>query len=181
MKDAEDTYPHQKHLYATVVLSVLGLSTMLAYMLHSTPYTMFVFMAVGQVLILLAIGIYGYTVVRDIRAQLASRVQRTFKPDEIIYQQGEPGDRVYVIIKGEVDVLLVEEDGTEMVVEHLGESDHFGETALLSDSPEPREFSVRAATNVETITIDQDEFRSMYEHVPTVLIESVVQHRIERS
>lgn len=177
MKNAEDLYPHQKHLYAAAALSILGLGTMLAYMLRSSPYTVFVFMAVGQVFILLAIGIYGYTVVCDLRAQLASRIQRTFKPGETIYQQGDLGERVYVITKGEVDVLLVEDDGGETVVEHFGEGDHFGEMALLSESPEPREFSVRAATNVETITIDRDEFTSMYEHVPTVLIENVVAQR----
>ena len=170
MKNAEDIYPYQTHLYAAVVLSVLGLGTMLAYMLRSSPYTMFLFMAVGQVMILLAIGIYAYTVVCDIRSRLASRIQRTFKPGEIIYRQGQLGERVYIITKGEVDVLLAEGDGAEIVVEHLGEGDHFGETALLSDSPEPREATVRAATHVETVTIDRDEFTSMYEHVPTVLI-----------
>ena len=180
MKNAEDSYPYQKHLYAAAVLSILGLGTMVAYMLHSSPYTMFVFMGAGQVMILLAIVIYGYTVVCDIRAQLATRGQLAFKPGETIYQQGEPGERVYIITKGKVDVLLVEDDGSEIVVERFGEGDHFGEMALLSESPVPREFSVRAATPVETITIDRDEFASMYEHVPTVLIENVVQSRIQQ-
>ena len=180
MKDAADVYRYQKHLYAAVVLGVCGLGTMLAYMLRSSPYTMFLFMAVGQALILLAIGIYGYTVVCDIRARLASRVQRSFKPEEMIYRQGDPGERVYIITKGEVDVLFAEEDGKEEVVERFRKGDHFGENALLRESPEPREFSARAATRVETITIDRDEFASMYEHVPTVLIQNVVQRRIEQ-
>jgi hypothetical protein len=68
-----------------------------------------------------------------------------------VIRQGDQGDRVYVVVSGE---LAVEVDG--LAGGRLGPGDVFGEIALLRDVP--RTATVRAATGSELLTLGRDEF-----------------------
>lgn len=177
MSTGEDTYPRRGHLIVAGAIALLGLIATFAYALRSTPYTMFFFLVIGQTSMLLAVAIYVYVIVRDIQARLAHRTQRTFEPGQFIFHKGNLGDCMYVITKGEVDIVL--EGPDETAIDRLGPSDYFGEAAILDANPAPRYVSARAATHVETLTIGRREFAAMYEHVPSVLIEAVLKQRRE--
>ena len=68
-----------------------------------------------------------------------------------VIRQGDHGDRVYVVVSGELDV---EVDGRAGA--RLGAGDVFGEIALIRDVP--RTATVRAATAAEVLTLGRDEF-----------------------
>jgi CRP/FNR family cyclic AMP-dependent transcriptional regulator len=70
------------------------------------------------------------------RLSLAHAVTlKTYRRGETIVRQGQPGESFFVIVHGRVAVTILSPDGREVVLNTLGEGDHFGEMALLDDSP----------------------------------------------
>jgi predicted MFS family arabinose efflux permease len=70
---------------------------------------------------------------------------------ETIFSAGEPGDRFYVVERGEVEV--VDGDG---VLARIGEGGYFGEIALVRDVP--RTAGIRVPVGAELLALDRDEF-----------------------
>lgn len=81
---------------------------------------------------------------------------RTYRRGETIVEQGQPGDAFYVIVKGRVAVAIVAPDGREVVLNSLGEGEHFGEMALLDDAP--RSASVIAQEKAELAILSRAVF-----------------------
>src|SRR5437764_634882 len=78
----------------------------------------------------------------------------TFEAGRTLIQQGERGREVFVLIDGKVSVTR---DGFE--VAQLGPGDYFGELAVLD--PGPRDATVTATSDGESLVIDQRLFRGL--------------------
>jgi hypothetical protein len=84
--------------------------------------------------------------------QLASHLTHVrLAAGEVVFREGEHGDRFYVVEKGEV---TVEPEGRPPVA--LGRGGYFGEIALLRDVP--RTARVTAFTDVELWALERDIF-----------------------
>lgn len=81
-----------------------------------------------------------------------------YEPEEFIFKQGDPGDLMYLVQDGEVEVLQ-DLGGHENQVAILERGDFFGEMAVLEE--EPRTHSVRALSTAKLIKIDRAGFQSM--------------------
>jgi len=66
-------------------------------------------------------------------AALASSIEIPKK--NIVVQEFEPGDSMYVILEGEVKVSTYSVDGREVVLALLGKGSFFGEMSLLDEEP----------------------------------------------
>lgn len=60
---------------------------------------------------------------------------RTYKPDEYVFRRNAPGEGLYIILKGIVDILTETTNGEENIVASLTEGDFFGELSLLDREP----------------------------------------------
>jgi cytochrome P450/CRP-like cAMP-binding protein len=83
-----------------------------------------------------------------------------FAPGAAIVQQGDPSDRFYMIMRGQVDVVNSGPDGQETFLCTLAEGDYFGEIGLLQGRP--RNATVRAAHGpVEVIMLERQDFLAL--------------------
>jgi len=84
-----------------------------------------------------------------------------YTPGDTIIHHGEPGSTMYLINRGEVEVV----DPKQGVVATLGEGEYFGELALL-DPNRPRLADVRAKTFCALSLIDRETFSLVLEQFP---------------
>lgn len=76
-----------------------------------------------------------------------------FDSQEVIFQEGDTGDKLFLIKKGKVDVYK-----DTKFIRQLSEGNCFGELSLLVN--EPRSATIIAATDVTTFTLTKDNFNS---------------------
>lgn len=154
---------HAKRLMVAGVLSLAGQATALAFMLEATPYTTLAFVGPGVLLILVGMTVFAYASYQEMLSRSQGVSERSFEAGAVIFHQGEPGDSVYVVKRGEVEVLR---EGFEQPLARLGPGEFFGEMALLTEAP--RNATVRAVTPVDVLRMHHEAFRSLYDSIPTL-------------
>ena len=90
-----------------------------------------------------------------------------FERDQVLFRQGDSGDAAYIIVDGEVDV-LVDTPAGPLVVATLGKNAFFGEIAILCDIP--RTATMRAKTRLVTLRITKDLFLKLLIEFPTMAV-----------
>lgn len=102
-----------------------------------------------------------------------------FEAHEIIFDQGDRGDRLYIIVDGEVEVVKKEPGRGEVVLARLGPGECFGEMALVSDLP--RMAAARSRTGVNLLTVDRGAFSALFANLPPLrgLFEQLIEQRLK--
>ena len=93
-------------------------------------------------------------------AALAERIDEVRTPaGSPIFRAGDPGDSMYVVTSGKVEIAFTNDTGQRIVLETLGPGEYFGEVSLLDGGP--RQATATALTEVEALLVDRgdlDEF-----------------------
>src|SRR5215472_13723618 len=70
------------------------------------------------------------------RATLAERLDLVRVPaGQILYNMGDPGDSLFVVRAGEVELFFKNDTGEKIVLERARTGDFFGETSLMDGGP----------------------------------------------
>jgi len=101
-----------------------------------------------------------------------------FEPGEVIFRQGDRGDRLYIIVDGEVEIVKEEIGKGEITLARRGPGDCFGEMALVSDTP--RTATVRSRTSLNVLTMHREAFHALFVHLPPLrkLFQQLIEQRI---
>jgi len=94
--------------------------------------------------------------------------ERWVEADRYICRQGDIGDELYVVYRGEVEVLR-ESNDQEQVIYLAREGDSLGEMAVLGNIP--RTASLRAKGNVQLLVIEGSNFLSLLRQNPDMSIQ----------
>ena len=104
----------------------------------------------------------------DLAALLKLGGRRRFAPGEHLMHQGEPGDRILILLAGHAKASYVDSRGREMVLSFRGPGDVLGE--LTFSHAEPRSSNVTAIEPVEAQAVAASAFRGYLEQRPTAAL-----------
>ena len=106
-----------------------------------------------------------------------ARLGKKYAKGDVIFRQGEVGDCMYVIQKGEVEA-IAEADGREIRLRTMGRNEFFGEMALFEKAT--RTATIRATKPTRLLTIDKKNFLGGIHEDPSLAFRIVqtMSHRI---
>lgn len=94
-------------------------------------------------------------------ATLLQRFGRTYAKGEVLFQEDDPGDELFVIHRGAVRVTK-RVAGEEKVIAILGAGEFVGELAILNDRP--RTATATAIEDTEALVVDALQLEDMVAH-----------------
>ena len=92
--------------------------------------------------------------------------EQKFAKGAVIVSEGDPGDALYVVRSGEVKVVLIGEDGREVILNLLTVGDHFGELSLIDGRPRSAHVVGTQASGL--LVLRRADFRRQVEQSPAV-------------
>jgi CRP-like cAMP-binding protein len=84
----------------------------------------------------------------------------SFAAGDFVFKVGDPGETMYIITEGEIDIL----DGSGTALETAGPGSIFGELALIDDAP--RSATAVAKTDCRLVAVDRRRFEYMVQETP---------------
>src|SRR5947207_5842737 len=100
-----------------------------------------------------------------LKAVLVQGQLQEYGPGEVVFRQGDEGDRLYIVKSGAVEALASPTDAAEPIpVAYLGPGEVLGELALLTGSP--RSASARVPERAELFTVDKAVFLDLMKTLP---------------
>lgn len=90
------------------------------------------------------------------RAELANHAAlRKFKQDEVIYHQGDPAAHWYIVFEGLVKILLLDENGRELLISLHARGEFFGELVMFEEKV-PRDGTAIAVIPTSVLQMGRD-------------------------
>ena len=119
-------------------------------------------------------------------AQITNAV--CYPPGQILFEEGKPGERLFFLVKGDVEVLYSIGEADQVRVDTVSGEDAVGCSALV----EPYTYTAteRSLTEVEVLEVDAASLRelmqkdcrlglSLQQHIIRVLMERILNLRLE--
>ena len=99
---------------------------------------------------------------------------RLLKSGEVIFHQGEPGDAMYILMEGRVELTKTFDDGKKPIT--IGETTEESETSWFGEVALTKPGGKRGATGTCTepskvLVVDKEHFRAFEEIVPKFGVE----------
>lgn len=102
----------------------------------------------------------------EFQSIVAKLTLRHYEEDTIVVQEGDPGDSLFIVVRGQVRVLTHDNRNKEIVLANLGEGEFFGEVALLTERP--RTATIITNLNTELLELTRDDYNSLIARYPNV-------------
>ena len=119
----------------------------------------------------------------EAEAFLSHCQRKIYKPRSVIFRQGDPSDRFFLVLEGSVSVVVDDEHDPEqeMVVSYLNPGDFVGEMGLFGE--EHRTANLVARTECELASISYDHFHRVRAEFPDLLYALATQlgHRLRNT
>src|SRR5262245_1474731 len=104
------------------------------------------------------------------RIVLAERIHAMTAPaGQPIFNYGDPGDSLYIVRRGEVEIFFKNDTGDKIVLETARPGDFFGEISLLDGGP--RTASAVVTQDLEAVVVGRSDLDHFLQKKPTAAME----------
>ena len=111
---------------------------------------------------------------RELQAVVELIEIRKYSTGDVVFERGDPGDGVYVVLKGCVEVIQKDgEDGEKVLLAQSESGSFFGETALLEDAP--RTAAAVAIEDTRLALFPRDALHQLAEQRPHLGVKIAIQ------
>ena len=104
----------------------------------------------------------------DLKRIASKMVPREYEKGQMIILEESQGETFFIITNGAVKVTRLSDDGREVILAILGESDFFGEMSLLDGAG--RSANIVANESAKMLTLSRRNFLSCLESYPKIAI-----------
>lgn len=104
---------------------------------------------------------------RNVLAQ--SCTHRVVQEGETIFSAGEPGDSMFMVMSGSVELFVKDTAGQKIVLNTVHTNDHFGELSLLDGGS--RTAGAKAVERTELVSLDRDDLLNLFKKRPEAALD----------
>ena len=104
----------------------------------------------------------------DIEKAFSNKDRYEYKPGATVYCEGNIGNHIFYVVKGEVKTFKVNEDGKELITEIFKEKSFFGFTSFLNHRPYTE--NAEAILPTEIIKLEKNELLNLIKTNPQLAL-----------
>lgn len=101
---------------------------------------------------------------------------------DVLFREGDPGEHLYVVVSGELEILMAPYTDDELILNLLHAGEYLGEMSLIQPGG-LRTASARARGDVVLLSMSRDQFRDLLQHHPELssAMVSVLSQRLDNT
>lgn len=104
----------------------------------------------------------------ELDALIAYSTTERYRANETIFNKGDPGNSLMIVVTGRIKISAFSAEGKEMVLAVLGKGEILGEMAILEDKP--RSADAAALERTEVLVLHRREFVPFLERNPKLCV-----------
>ena len=120
----------------------------------------------GQIQAIKSVPLFSDLSDKELGFLAVSGSRKKFPAKNVVFQEGDPGEGLLIILTGRVKVLLSGKEGQEFILAMLGPGNFFGEMALLEAAP--RSATVMTVEASEFYRIEKQDFADLLKNHPGI-------------
>jgi len=135
----------------------------------SLCFTMPVFSLHSRIMVVLKTSkLFSGMLAAELQALEQTAQLKSYKAGRNIFQEGDPGDGLYIIVEGRVQITCLVGQDQRRVLSRIAEGDFFGEMAVLDS--QPRSATATAETDTQVYFILRDDLLKILARSPNLAV-----------
>lgn len=103
------------------------------------------------------------------------------KSGEILFHEGDPGDHMYIVVSGDLEILMAPNTDNELILNRIPPGEYIGEMSIVTGAP--RTASVRAHGDVSLLCMSRPQLKDLLHQHPQMAstMVNVLSHRLDNT
>lgn len=103
------------------------------------------------------------------------------KSGEILFREGDPGEHMYIVVNGDLEILMAPNTDNELILNRIHPGEYIGEMSIVTGAP--RTAGVRAYGDVSLLCMSRAQLKDLLHEHPQMAstMVNVLSHRLDNT